>query len=201
MLSILEEEVGRLNRLVTDLLGYARPVSLQRTQLTVDELLDRALGLARSKDGVTITVDKQVDDTRIWGDANHLRQVFDNLIDNAVQAMSGDGALTVRLRAETLEGARGLAIDVIDTGEGMDTMVRKRAKDPFFTTRPSGTGLGLAIVERIVDAHGGRFLIASRAGEGTTATVFLPGGRTSEPPPPITSRAARALAARARNET
>ena len=82
------------------------------------------------------------------------------------------------------EGKDGLAVDIIDTGEGMDTIVRSRARDPFFTTRPSGTGLGLAIVDRIVDAHGGHFLIESRAGEGTTATVFLPVGSLSDPPPP-----------------
>jgi len=99
-----------------------------------------------------------------------------------VQAMTGDGAITVRLRAATIDGVDGLAIDVVDTGEGMDTLVRQRAKDPFFTTRPSGTGLGLAIVDRIVEAHGGRFVIESRAGEGTTATVLLPYGRASEPP-------------------
>jgi hypothetical protein len=75
-------------------------------------------------------------------------------------------------------------VDIIDTGEGMDTIVRSRARDPFFTTRPSGTGLGLAIVDRIVDAHGGHFLIESRSGEGTTVTVFLPSGTPSEPPPP-----------------
>jgi signal transduction histidine kinase len=104
--------------------------------------------------------------------------------------MSGEGTLTVRMRPTTLEGIDGLAVDVVDTGEGMDTMVRMRAKDPFFTTRPSGTGLGLAIVDRIVDAHGGSFLIQSRSGEGTTATVFLPFGRASEPPLP-SSRVAR----------
>jgi two-component system sensor histidine kinase AtoS len=81
------------------------------------------------------------------------------------------------------DGKDGLAVDIIDTGEGMDTQVRSRARDPFFTTRPSGTGLGLAIVDRIVDAHGGRFIIDSRAGEGTTVTVFLPYGSSSEPPP------------------
>ena len=119
----------------------------------------------------------------VWGDANLLRQVFDNLIDNAVQAMRRRRDAH---RARARDGARGidgLAVDIIDTGEGMDTMVRSRARDPFFTTRPSGTGLGLAIVDRIVDAHGGKFLIESRAGEGTTATVFLPCGSPSEPPP------------------
>ena len=72
-------------------------------------------------------------------------------------------------------------VEIIDTGEGMDTAVRRRAKDPFFTTRPSGTGLGLAIVDRIVDAHGGRFEIDSHAGQGTKVTVHLPVA-SSEPP-------------------
>ena len=120
---------------------------------------------------------------RLWGDANLLRQVFDNLIDNAVQAMASGGVLTIRVRAVTEDGTDGLAVDIIDTGEGMDTQVRSRARDPFFTTRPSGTGLGLAIVDRIVEAHGGHLAIDSRAGEGTTVTVFLPHGSPSEPPP------------------
>ncbi len=194
LLSILDEEVERLNRLVTDLLGYARPLALQRTQLAVDDLVDRALGLARSRPGITVTVERQAYDARVWADASHLRQVFENLIDNALQAMDGTGQLTLRLRTVTIEGMDGLAVDIVDTGEGMDTMVRKRAKDPFFTTRPSGTGLGLAIVDRIIEAHGGRFLIESRAGEGTTATVFLPFGRASEPPQ-LSSRSGRREAA------
>jgi signal transduction histidine kinase len=109
--------------------------------------------------------------------------VFDNLIDNAVQAMGAGGSLTICVRSSSEDGTDGLAVDIIDTGEGMDTQVRSRALDPFFTTRPSGTGLGLAIVDRIVDAHGGRLAIDSRAGEGTTVTVFLPHGSPSEPPP------------------
>ena len=80
-------------------------------------------------------------------------------------------------------------MDVIDTGEVMDAHVRARARDPFFTTRPSGTGLGLAIVDRIVAAHHGRLSIDSHAGEGTTVTVFLPLGCPSEPPPPPEKRA------------
>jgi signal transduction histidine kinase len=103
--------------------------------------------------------------------------------------MGSAGALTVRVRVDSEDGVDGLAVDIIDTGEGMDTQVRSRALDPFFTTRPSGTGLGLAIVDRIVDAHGGRLAIDSRTGEGTTVTVFLPHGSPSEPPPAPRSRA------------
>jgi signal transduction histidine kinase len=191
LLAILDEEASRLNRLVGDLLRYARPVNVQRQQFSLADLVERALGLLKT-DGKAIKVSLEVEfhEGRIWGDANLLRQVFDNLVDNAVQAMGTAGTLTVRLRAATEEGVDGIAVDIIDTGEGMDTQVRSRARDPFFTTRPSGTGLGLAIVDRIVDAHGGLFSIDSRAGEGTTVTVFLPHGSPSEPPPPR-SRASR----------
>lgn len=183
LLAILDEETSRLNRLVTDLLRYARPVNLQRAQFMLADLLERALAFAKTKKR-TIRMEllrEGTDAGGMWGDANLLRQVFDNLIDNAVQAMGGGGTLTVRMRSDSKEGVGGVAVDVIDTGEGMDTQVRSRARDPFFTTRPSGTGLGLAIVDRIVDAHGGQFAIDSRAGEGTTVTVFLPNG-SSEPP-------------------
>ncbi len=184
LLSILDEETSRLNRLVSDLLRYARPVNVQRQHIALNDLLERGLHLARDKKGLNVELKVEVPDLRLWGDSNLLRQVFDNLIDNAVQAMSYGGNLTLRVRAMTDEdGTEGLAVDISDTGEGMDTQVRNRAKDPFFTTRPSGTGLGLAIVDRIVDAHGGRFVIDSHAGEGTTVTVFLPYGRQSEPPP------------------
>jgi len=184
LLGILDEETSRLNRLVTDLLRYARPVNVQRSHLSIADLLERTMGLV-STDGKGIKAELRIEchEGRIWGDANLLRQVFDNLVDNAVQAMGTAGTLTVRVRAASEDGLDGLAVDIIDTGEGMDTQVRSRARDPFFTTRPSGTGLGLAIVDRIVDAHGGHLSIDSRTGEGTTVTVFLPHGSSSEPPP------------------
>jgi signal transduction histidine kinase len=183
LLAILDEETSRLNRLVTDLLRYARPVNVQRSHFPLADLLERALAFARTKQrSIKMELLRDSSDAGLWGDANLLRQVFDNLIDNAVQAMGSSGTLTIRMRGEAKEGVGGVSIDIIDTGEGMDTQVRSRARDPFFTTRPSGTGLGLAIVDRIVDAHGGQFSIDSRAGEGTTVSVFLPSGSASEPP-------------------
>lgn len=185
LLAILDEETSRLNRLVTDLLRYARPVNLQRSDFSLANVLDRAVTLA-SKDRSGIKTELKVEgpDGRTWGDPNLLRQVFDNLLANAVHAMGAGGLLTVRVRGATVDGMYGVAVDIIDTGEGMDTQVRSRARDPFFTTRPSGTGLGLAIVDRIVDAHGGHLSIDSRAGEGTTVTVFLPESSPSEPAQP-----------------
>jgi signal transduction histidine kinase len=185
LLGIIDEETSRLNRLVTDLLRYARPVNVQRSEVSLVDVLERAVGLV-TKDRKGIRAELQVEsrEGRVWGDPNLLRQVFDNLVLNAVQAMAAEGTLTVRIRGASEEGISGVAVDIIDTGEGMDTQVRTRARDPFFTTRPSGTGLGLAIVDRIVDAHGGHLAIDSRTGEGTTVTVFLPDRSSIDPTPP-----------------
>ncbi len=182
LLGILEDESSRLNRLVSDLLRYARPVSVQRSRIVLDDLLERALRFARATPTVSVQKASDVGDSHVYGDASLLRQVFDNLVDNAVQAMPHGGSLSIQVRAAREEGVEGVSVLVGDTGEGMDTIVRARAKDPFFTTRPSGTGLGLAIVDRIVEAHAGHLLIQSRAGEGTTVTVFLPNGRPSDFP-------------------
>jgi signal transduction histidine kinase len=184
LLTILDEETVRLNRLVSDLLRYARPVSIQKSNVPLADLLERALRLARNETSISIETKVDLENARIYGDSSLLRQVFDNIVENAVQAMGETGTLSVYVREKEEEGTQGVAIDFVDTGEGMDTLVKARAKDPFFTTRPSGTGLGLAIVDRIVVAHGGHLLIDSRAGEGTTVTVFLPVGRSSEPHPP-----------------
>jgi signal transduction histidine kinase len=169
---------------VQELLRYARPVNIQRTHFSLLDVLQRAVGQScADHPGIHTAFECECDEARIWGDANLLRQVFDNLADNAVQAMGSEGTLTLRLRSATeTDGTSGLAVEVIDTGEGMDAQVRSRARDPFFTTRPSGTGLGLAIVERIVVAHGGHLVIDSHAGEGTTVTVFVPYGSADDAP-------------------
>lgn len=183
LLGILDEETSRLNRLVGDLLRYARPVNLERQLVSLRDIVVRGLALVEGNQEITVELSEPAPVDRIWGDANLLRQVVENLINNAVQAMTGGGVLTVLLVPMEDEGARGVEIQIQDTGEGMDTQVRSRALDPFFTTRPSGTGLGLAIVARIIDAHGGRLRIKSAAGDGTVMHVFLP--IATEAPPKL----------------
>jgi signal transduction histidine kinase len=184
LLSILQEETDRLNRLVGDLLRYARPLVVERQRIDVDSLVSRATELAKSEPAVRleIEIDWAEQAPPVFGDPNLLRQVFDNLVQNACQAMPHGGTLTVKAALATEDGVDGVSIVFGDTGEGMDTQVRSRAGTPFFTTRPGGTGLGLAICDRIVTAHGGVLAIKSRSGEGTNVTVFLPANRTSDPP-------------------
>jgi signal transduction histidine kinase len=180
LLGILDEEASRLNRLVGDLLRYARPVRCERQLVAPREIVERALSLAQARTDVSVTLTEREPIEKIQADPQLLRQVLENIVNNALQAMPGGGTLTVMLEPQTVEGSSGVEIQVKDTGEGMDTTVRDRAFDPFFTTRASGTGLGLAIVARIVDAHGGRLKIYSDVGEGTAVHVFLP--QHGEPP-------------------
>lgn len=196
LLAILDEESSRLNRLVGDLLRYARPVNVQPQLISMREVIERTLAGASRRENARVELVEDGPVPSIWGDANLLRQVFDNLVENALQAMAGGGGglVTITLRRDANNGADGVSVAVQDTGEGMDAQVRSRAKDPFFTTRPSGTGLGLAIVDRIIERHGGELSIVSSAGQGTTITVFLPAAppddsvllfpviRTSRPP-------------------
>ncbi len=164
LLGILDEETTRLNHLVGDLLRYARPIDLDRQQVSLRELVGRGMALAEGKLDLVAELVEPEPTEKVWADPNLIRQVIDNLISNAIQAMSGGGTLTVTLINLEADGVRGVELQIQDTGEGMDTQVRSRALDPFFTTRPSGTGLGLAIVARIVDAHGGVLRIKSKAG-------------------------------------
>ncbi len=177
LLGVLDEETDRLNRLVRDLLAYARPVEPQLTDISVDELVSRSIDAARS---IVASVGHEPDiDTsgltgRVRGDKDLLERVIAQIVSNAIEAMPDGGTLTVRSEVIPMGSESGVAIHFEDTGEGMDTLVRERAVDPFFTTRPTGTGLGLAIVERIVKAHGGTVEIQS-SDHGSTVSVLLPG--------------------------
>ncbi len=179
LLGIVDEEAARLNRLVTDLLRYARPVSVKRALVSLPEMVRRAESAAMEEHEVVVGIDGDPDDYNVWADAGLLRLVFDNLVENALQAMPGGGRLSVHLARGPAEPRPTACIEIVDTGHGMETQVLERAVDPFFTTRPSGTGLGLPIVERIMDAHEGRVEIDSEPGKGTTVRLFVPIG---EPP-------------------
>jgi signal transduction histidine kinase len=177
LLKILDEEADRLNRLVGDLLSYARPVLPQRQNVHVEDLVRGAVDLARAAQqrDDTLNFDLQLHESHtVQGDPDLLRQALVNVAENAIQAMPDGGTLTVRTYGTLLDGQPAVAIAVRDTGEGMDTLVRSKATDPFFTTRPTGTGLGLAIVHRLVNSHGGRVQIESSYGAGTTVTLVLP---------------------------
>lgn len=181
LLGIVDEETARLNRLVTDLLRFARPVTVKRSAVSVLELARRSGELGKSGG---YQVDVQVADDpgiqTVWVDPGLFRLVLDNLVENAFQAMSGGGVVHIDVKREVVDDNAYVRMDIRDSGHGMDERVRERAIDPFFTTRPSGTGLGLPIVERILEAHGGWLEIDSQPAHGTTVGLLVPIGEPAD---------------------
>jgi signal transduction histidine kinase len=114
----------------------------------------------------------------ITADAELLRQAFLNLCVNAIQAMQehGGGKLSVRARRD----GDGVAVEVEDTGPGVDAESAAHVFEPFFTTKANGTGLGLAIVRQAAEAHGGTVEVESPSGRGALFRVRLPGAKPEE---------------------
>lgn len=176
LLSIVDEEAARLNRLVTDLLRFARPLNVKRSPVSLVELAKRSRSQVLDGHEVVVTIGDDPDIQTVWVDPSLFRLVFDNLVQNACQSMRGGGRVDILVTRDALPTGPAVSIEIKDHGHGMEAEVRERALDPFFTTRPSGTGLGLPIVQRIVEAHGGELTIDSHEGEGTRVALRLPLG-------------------------
>jgi two-component system sensor histidine kinase HydH len=172
---IMIKEVDRLNRAISQLLEFARPMPLQLRRTSIQGLVQHSLrmieGQASSK-GITIRLDIAGPIEEINIDPDKMNQVFLNLYLNSLEATNEGGTLVVSLRKET--GSHRIKIAVTDTGSGIDKKDLEHIFDPYFTTKQTGTGLGLAIVHKIVEAHGGEVRVESEAGSGTTVTLFLP---------------------------
>lgn len=184
LFGIIEEEITRLNNLVAELLRYARPVDVHRETVALSEVLKAVAEQAHAPQRIEVHVPNDPDLETVWADANLLRLALSNVVQNALQASSADGLVTITASSDIVHGAPGVKIQIADQGHGMDEETRRRAGDPFFSTRPSGTGLGLPIASRIAEAHGGDIAVESSPGDGTTVTVRIPtkrAERLSEP--------------------
>nr|WP_095982878.1 ATP-binding protein [Melittangium boletus] len=173
LVSILSEEAHRLNRLVDDLLDFARPPSPQPQPVPLAHLLEEAVRTA-TVDQPRLRVEwaLEPDVPPLPMDARMMRQVFLNLALNAVQAMPQGG--TLRIRVHRCHTRTGALVEFTDTGPGIPPGLHERLFEPFFTTKATGTGLGLAIVRRTLHAHGGHISIESPPTGGTTFRVRLP---------------------------
>ncbi len=176
----ISSEVNRVNVLVARFLDFARPLRLERSQVGLAELLDRALADAQERwpaSPVRVERDYAPDLPAPALDATLCERAFANLAANAFEAMAelppGAARLTVRAAAAAEGGRAGVHIAFADTGPGVRPELREQIFNPFFTTKPSGVGLGLAIVAKIVDQHGGRLRLCED-GPGACFEVFLP---------------------------
>jgi len=170
--SIVLDEIARLDQMVERLLYFSRPLKIHRQNVKLCELLGSSVETqSQIESQARITFGSCDETLETSGDPSALRQVFDNLIRNAIEATQAAGG-EVRISAQhDKDIAR---IEVRDTGAGVRPKDLPHIFDPFFTTKQSGTGLGLSICYEIIKAHGGDIEARSEAGHGTTVIVSLP---------------------------
>ena len=172
---IMIQEVDRLNRVVTQLLEFARPVSISRKQIPLKKFIVDSLKLVErqaAENGVSVEADLPENGAAAHLDPDKLNQVLLNLYLNAIEAMTDGGRIIVNLEKD--EQKNRVEIRVSDTGSGIPESELSHIFDPYFTTKPTGTGLGLAIAHNIIQGHGGEIHTESRIGVGTTFRILIP---------------------------
>jgi signal transduction histidine kinase len=190
---VIVEEVNRLNGVVTAFLDYARPLKQSFGPTDLNEVVTRTIRLIQNDVPPHISVRQELAESlsRVDGDAEQLKQVLINLVQNAIQALGEQrGNIVVRsLRPDRFGDFRSgemVELQVTDDGPGIPAEQQLSIFVPFFTTKEKGTGLGLAICQRIVKSHGGTISVQSKPGEGSTFAIRLPALQSEQPvEPPV----------------
>jgi len=176
-LAMIRDSAAKANRIVTDLLKFARQSTPTKNQRDLRDTMDTSLRLTEyltRKSGVKVITDYPESPVMAMVDAQQIEQVLVNLITNAVQAMPDGGEIKVKVYRNHEE----VGVLIRDTGVGIPDENLSRIFDPFFTTKPEdeGTGLGLSVSYGIMAQHGGRIDVESQLGEGSTFTLHFPPG-------------------------
>jgi two-component system sensor histidine kinase HydH len=172
---IMVQEVDRLNRVIGQLLEFARPMIIQKKPTSIHTVIQHSLKMiereAQAKAiRITTHLSPEIKDVSI--DPDRINQVLLNLYINSIEAMEHGGSLSVGLSRD--DNSQGIKIAVSDTGVGIKKEDMVHVFDPYFTTKQSGTGLGLAIVHKIIESHKGEVKVESELNKGTTVKILLP---------------------------
>ena len=167
---IMIAETERLNRVISQLIEFARPLELKKEQTNLVDLIRHTIRLVNAEAGKNaVEIDVKADENLPLADIDpdKIKQVLLNIFLNALSAMPEGGKLSVEMAAQK----DFMDVTVSDTGSGIKEEDMPRIYDPYFTSKPAGTGLGLAIVQKVMDAHGGVIQMESKAGVGTKVTL------------------------------
>ena len=168
-LGCIEDNIFYINKIVSDLQDYTRPLRPQLEEVNLLDLAKNAIGAACVPNNIITTVDIDAN-LLVKVDVSFLKRVLTNLALNAVQAMPDGGKLTIK--AFSTNGK--IIINVEDTGVGIPESVKAKLFTPLFTTKSKGQGLGLAVVKRLVEGLNGTISLESEEGKGTKFTIQLP---------------------------
>ena len=169
---ILIQEVERLNRVISQLIEFARPLELKREEINLPDLINHTVALINKdaqKNQIEIALDTAASLPPVEADPDKIKQVLFNIFLNSIAAMKNGGRLSISLQPQK----DALQVIITDTGGGIPNDDLPRIYDPYFTSKPAGTGLGLAVVQKIMEAHGGTINVESSVGKGTTVIVKL----------------------------
>ncbi|WP_377891190.1 ATP-binding protein [Alkalihalobacillus sp. R86527] len=172
--SIMMDELERINLIVNDLLILGKPNAFSFHESKVDKIIDYVVKLTINQaaaSGVTLEVEINSELSTVWCDGNRLKQVFINIIRNAIDAMSEGGI--IKITADNYS-ENEIKLSFSDEGNGIPDEFIDRLQEPFFSTKESGTGLGLMVSYRIIEEHNGRIEVESMPEVGTTFHIFLP---------------------------
>ncbi len=177
LLSSTQEGIEKIQKIVDDMLHFAKPKASHFKEEEINEVVDKSLAILQTKlkkGNISSVFERAQGLPRLRIDIHQIQQVLINLMLNAIQAMEDGGTLSVRT---FLREGDGVGIEVRDTGIGIPGAHLKKIFDPFFTTKSEGTGLGLSISLKILENHGATIDVFSEAGKGSTFTIYLPGVR------------------------
>jgi len=177
-LSTILKETRRLDRIVNQIVAYARPRDLVVTSFCMSSLVEETMQIVRTpleQKHIEPTYDMAPDLPTLQADRDQIKQILLNALQNAIDALKPEGTLHVEIKEEIRGGEKGLLTNIRDSGKGIAPDDLSKIFDPFFTSgKERGTGLGLAICQNIIEAHGGNIKVTSQVGVGTVLSVWLP---------------------------
>lgn len=169
---IMLNEIDRINTIVTDLLILGRPNTAQKQPKDIESIIEYVFSVVQPhSERLNVNFEVELKDTpSVLCDENHLKQVFINLIKNAMESMPNGG--TVKITTNFVRDS--VEVTVIDEGCGIEPDKLMKLGEPFYTTKQNGNGLGLMVTKKIIEEHEGKFMIESELNVGTKVTVILP---------------------------
>ncbi len=166
-IAFIEEQLNYINKIVSDLQDYARPLKPELNEVNITEIIESSIATIPIPSNIHLTIqtDKQLPTLKL--DSLLLKRIMVNLITNSVQAMPNGGKLTIKAFIDTNK----TVITIEDTGVGIPNEIRHKIFQPLMTTKSKGQGLGLAVAKRLVEAQNGNIVFESERGVGTKFTI------------------------------